>query len=400
MASRGARIGEPRVARIVERVLESCDPAEATRRALVARDLRGPVSILAFGKCAAPMMRGALGALSPEDALVVTVAGEHADLVARGVTVRIGRHPEPAPDAAAHGEEALAFAARTRGTLIVLISGGGSALLELPAPGVSIGTIADIARALMHRGAPIDELNLVRAALSSIKGGHLAAATRARVWSLVVEDVPGRPELVASGPTMPPPRGDAKAVLARYGVRTDAAIEGALARAPAPWAGGDLEAIVTNDHARQGALAALRELGFEAHDLGASLKGEARVAGAALARELAGRGTGLVLGGEPTVTVKGRGRGGRNQELVLGAYLERAAGLVLSLGTDGVDGASDHAGAWLTPDDWRRGHVMGLDARQALAENDSARFFELLGTAICTGPTGVNVADVVCVLPI
>lgn len=405
MPSAGARIDDPRVARIVEGALGACDPRVATRRALARRALRGPISILAFGKCAAPMMRGALEAVSPDEALVVTLPGEHTDLVARGVRVHVGSHPEPSADAPRHGEEALALAARATGTLLVLISGGGSALLEVPAPGVSIGAIADVARQLMHRGAPIAELNLVRAALSSIKGGRLAAATRAaEVLTLVVEDVPGHPELVASGPTMAPPRGSAIDVLARHGVALDAAMERAIARAPTPWRPGEIEAIVTNDDARRGALAALRALGLEADDLGATLTGEARETGAALARELARRGRGMIVGGETTVTVTGDGRGGRNQELVLGAYLraylEGEAGLVLSLGTDGVDGASDHAGAYLTPAQWRRAKALGLDARAALARNDSAPFFETLGTAIRTGPTGVNVADLVCLLPI
>jgi glycerate-2-kinase len=186
-----ARIDDPRVARIVDAALAACDPREATRRTLDARALRGPVSILAFGKCAAPMMRGALEAVSPDEAMIVTVAGEHADLVAQGVTVRIGSHPEPAPDAPRHGEEALALAVRAEGTLLVLASGGGSALLEVPAPGLSMRTISEVARTLMHHGAPIEELNLVRAALSSIKGGRLAAATRAQVLTLAVEDAYG-----------------------------------------------------------------------------------------------------------------------------------------------------------------------------------------------------------------
>jgi glycerate-2-kinase len=199
---------------------------------------------------------------------------------------------------------------------------------------------------------------------------------------------------------MAPPTGHAAEVLTRRGVRIDAAMERALARAPIRVRAGELEAIVTNEHARRGALAAVRELGFEVEDLGATLKGEARDAGAALAREMARRGTAVVVGGETVVTVTGAGRGGRNQELVLGAYLERAADLALSLGTDGVDGTSDHAGAWLTPEHWGRVDALGLDARRALAGNDSATFFETLGTAVLTGPTGVNVADVVCLLPI
>jgi glycerate 2-kinase len=354
--------------------------------------------MLAFGKCAAAMARGALEVIRPREALVVGLLGDHADLVARGVTVRVGSHPEPSPDASRHAEEALCLAARAEGTLLVLVSGGGSALLERPAPGLSLETVRRIGRELMRAGTPIDELNVVRAALSSVKGGRLAAATSAEVLTLVVEDVIGQPELVASGPTTRPPRGDAREVLVRRGVTFDASVEAAIAREPPVSALSPVEAIVTNDHARRGAIDAAREIGVDIDDLGAQLSGEAREAGAALARVFAGRARGFVVGGETTVAVSGAGRGGRNQELVLGAYLERSDGLVFSLGTDGIDGASEHAGAFLTRRVWGRRMSLGLDARAALEQNDTAAFFGTLGSAIDTGPTGVNVADIACFL--
>lgn len=391
---------DPRIDLLVRAALAACAPRAATERALRASALRSPISILAFGKCAPEMMRGALDVVAPREALMIARQGHHEDLIARGVMVRIGGHPEPVTDAARHASEALSLAERAvpEGTLVVLVSGGGSAMLELPAAGVSIESIASIARTLMLGGADIEALNAVRAALSSIKGGRLAAASRAEVVTLVAEDIPGKPELVASGPTVPTPTRGARAILAAHGIAIDAAMERAIAR---PVVELDrppsIVSVVGNDAARRGVVDAATRLGLVMRDLGATLRGEAREEGARLAR-LCGD-EAWVIGGETTVTVTGGGRGGRNQELVIGGYLARPRGTLASLGTDGVDGASAHAGAYLDESSWQRASDQGLDAARTLADNDSDRFFRALGTAVVTGPTGANAADVAFWLP-
>ncbi len=392
---------DPRVDTLVRAALAACDPREATERALRARPLRSPISILAFGKCAAEMLRGALDVLAPREAMMIARQGHHEDLVARGVIVRIGGHPDPVAEAPMHAADALSLAARAapEGTLLVLVSGGGSAMLELPAPGVSIASIATIARTMMLGGADIEALNAVRAALSSIKGGRLAAATRAEVVTLVAEDIPGRPDLVASGPTVPGSTQHARDILAAHGIEIDVVLETALSR-PAVRLAADptIVSVVGNDAARRGVIEAAARLGMALHDLGPTLHGEASAAGARLAA-LARSDAGFVIGGETTVTVTGRGRGGRNQELVLSAYLAGARRTVASIGTDGIDGASDHAGAFLDESAWARVTERGLDPARALAENDSHVFFAELDTAIVTGPTGCNAADVAWLLP-
>lgn len=393
-------VRDPRIDLLVRGALTACAPRGATARALRARSLKSPISILAFGKCAPEMMRGALDVVQARDALMIARQGHHEDLIARGVIVRVGGHPDPVVDAPRHASEAMSLAARAsaEGTLLVLVSGGGSAMLELPAAGVSIESVASIARTLMLGGADIEALNTVRAALSSIKGGRLAAATRAEVVTLVAEDIPGKPELVASGPTVPTPTRGARAILAAHEIAIDDAMELAIARPDVQLERPpSIASVVGNDAARRGVIDAATRLGIVMRDLGATLRGEAREAGARLARQSSD--DAWVIGGETTVRVTGGGRGGRNQELVIGGYLARPRGALASLGTDGLDGASTHAGAYLDERSWEVAKRLGLDARAALANNDSDRFFGALDTAFVTGPTGSNAADVAFWLP-
>jgi glycerate-2-kinase len=362
------------------------------------------VTVVAFGKCAAAMMAGALEACVPARAMVVAPPGpELSGLARRGVRVLVGNHPHPAPDAAQHGREVMDTVARTPadGTVLALVSGGGSSLLEVPAAGVELTEIRAISEALMLAGATIEELNAVRRALSDVKGGRLAAAARARVWSLVCEDVPGRPELVASGPTVPPPSGpDARAVVAKFGVAVSEAAARAMRRAPVTLASSvEVEVVADNESARRALIRAGRDHGLAFRDLGIALRGEAREAGRRIVAEAGAAGCPVVCGGETTVTVRGRGRGGRNQELVLAAYLARPEGLVCAFGTDGIDGRSDHAGAFLDGATWSAMSEREARARDALEANASASFFEASGSAISTGPTGTNVADICFVVP-
>jgi glycerate-2-kinase len=392
------------VSDLVSAALAGCAPGPGTRSALARRRLAEPVFVVGFGKCAAPMMRGLLEVCRPRRAVIIAPPGAHGDLEAAGVRVLMGGHPHPVSRAPEQARELLEVASEAppQGTLVVLVSGGGSSLFELPAPGLSIEEIREVADALMARGAAIDALNVVRQALSDVKGGRLAARTRAHVVTLVSEDVPGRPELVASGPTCSASAGDAAEILGRFGIALDESLRRALARPPLPLAAPpDLEVVADNASARRALVAAGARRGLDFLDLGCVLEGEARVAGAQVVASARAVGRPVVCGGETTVTVRGPGRGGRNQELVLGAFLgdEAPPGLVCSFGTDGVDGRSEHAGAFLDPQAWRSPARRALDPRASLERNDTAPFFADLGTAIRTGPTGANVADVCFVIP-
>jgi len=369
---------------LAERALAAVEPEAATRRVLDGRaDLDG-ATLFAFGKAAVPMARAAGRAVDLRGGLVV--APEPSTLP--GLECFAGGHPDPAPDAARVGDEFLARA-RSLGqgdVALCLVSGGGSSLLERPR-GMDVETLGRAIRTLRERGAAIDELNAVRRACSAIKGGGLARAIApARVVNVVISDVaPLPPEVVASGPTCPPPRGPgAREVLAHHGV------ELALPP-PASEVLGPIETLVAADSemARRALPLPDREGYFEgeAHSLGRRLAAEAGAAP-------------WVWGGETTVTVRGSGRGGRNQEVALGALAAGwSEGLLLCLGTDGVDGASDAAGALIDSAAVRAMAARGLDPEAALRANDSTPFFDALGTVLRCGPTGTNVADLILRLP-
>ena len=274
--------------------------------------------------------------------------------------------------------------------VIALISGGGSALLCAPY-GVTLAQKIALTSELLRCGAEIAEINTVRKHLSLIKGGRLAAATRARVLSLIVSDVVGDdPSSIASGPTAPDATSyaEALAILERYDIRADEArthlqcgARGELAETPKP--GDSLfervenRLIVTNGEAR---LAAIEH--------------------ATHARRLP-PGHAFVSGGETTVTVRGQGRGGRNLEFLLALAIElgNEAGIyALAADSDGFDGTEHAAGALIAPDTLRRAAKLGLDPRAMLADNDAYTFFAALGDLVVTGPTGTNVNDVRCVL--
>lgn len=302
--------------------------------------------------------------------------------------------------------------------VLALISGGGSALLSLPAPGITLADKQAVSRALLRCGAPIAQMNTVRAQLSAIKGGRLAAAAApARVVSLVISDVPGDdPALVASGPTIPA-RGspaEALAVLEAYGVAIPHRVRALLSRpqtsrqAQPLRARGAVAVIAAAADALAAARRAAEAAGVEVRLLGDAIEGEARELGAAqgrLARALQTAGhkaTGidrpvlLLSGGETSVTVRGAGRGGRNLEYLLGLALalDGASGIhALAADTDGIDGSEDNAGALLRPDSLKRARAAGLDAAAHLANNDAYGFFAGLGDLLITGPTRTNVND-------
>ncbi|MBB5212388.1 glycerate kinase type-2 family protein [Microbulbifer hydrolyticus] len=306
--------------------------------------------------------------------------------------------------------------------VIALVSGGGSALMTLPAPGLSLAQKQAINKALLRSGAPIRDINTVRRHLSAIKGGRLAAAAHpARVVTYLISDVPGDdPTLIASGPSLPDTStpADALAVLRRYGIDIDENVRAHLeANNPAPhpldeaFARDEVHMLATAADALAAAKQAAESAGVAVRLLGDDLEGEARELGAEHARlaldtqrEISAP---LVIlsGGETSVTVTGNGRGGRNVEYLLGLFnaLEGAAGIYgLAVDTDGIDGSEDNAGALFSPDDWGRVQSQGLNPDDYLANNDAYSFFAELDNLIVTGPTRTNVNDfrAILVLPV
>jgi len=317
-----------------------------------------------------------------------------------------------------------------RDLVIVVISGGGSALLPLPVAGISLADYQALNTVLLRCGADITEFNTVRKHCSRLQGGQLARlAAPAQVATLILSDVVGSPlDAIASGPTVPDRSTftEALAVLKRYNILDQVPIPvrthltsgaaGAVPDTPKP---DDplferVVNVVVGDNASAGraAVTEARRLGWHSALLTTFLQGEAREVGrviAGLAQGVAGGQADfqapvcLVLGGETTVTIRGEGLGGRNQELALAAAIALAdfrppAGMevaVVSLATDGTDGPTDAAGGIATPDTVARGQARGLDARAALADNDSYHYLAALGDLILTGPTNTNVNDLV-----
>jgi len=307
--------------------------------------------------------------------------------------------------------------------VIALISGGGSALLSLPAPGLSLADKQAVNQALLASGAAIDEMNGVRKHLSAIKGGRLAqAAAPARVLTLLISDVPGDdPAVIASGPTVPDAStcADALATCRRYGIELPAAarqgLESGAFETPKPgdacFRGHEWKLIATPQASLEAASDRARALGLPAHILSDEIEGESREVGkvhAALARAVARRGAPfarpcvILSGGETTVTLRprapgaARGRGGRATEFLLGCAiaLQGQAGVhVLAADTDGIDGIEDNAGAIVAPDTLARAAALSLKPAERLDANDAYGFFSALGDLVHTGPTFTNVND-------
>jgi len=338
---------------------------------------------------------------------------------AGGIEVIEAGHPVPdeAGIAATVRSLAMAQAAGEGDLVLVLLSGGGSANWIAPAGDLTLTDKQGITRALLRSGANIGEINTVRKHLSRIKGGRLAqAAAPARVLTLAISDVPhDDPAVIASGPTVPDPStlADAWAVAARRGVDLPASaralLDDAAQETPKPgdpvFARSGFRIIARPADAIAAAAEIVATQGYEPVALGADLEGEARDvavehARQALALARDGRRAALISGGELTVTIAGRGRGGPNQEyaLALAVALAGAPGIAaLAADTDGTDGgagsASDPAGAIVDETTLARAQSLGLDAGARLADNDSTAFFELLGDLVATGPTRTNVND-------
>ncbi len=380
----------------------------------------GRTVVVGAGKAAAAMAR-AVEAHWPADrplaGLVVTRYGHGVPAVGTP-RIEVVEAGHPVPDAAGQ-DAAVRILSMVQGLgpddlVLCLISGGGSSLLALPAPGVTLADKQAVNRALLRSGAGIGDMNCVRKHLSAIKGGRLAAAAApARLVSLVISDVPGDdPSVIASGPTVPDGTtlADARRVLARYSISPPDAVEARLldpaAETPKPndaaFDHASTVVIATPQASLEAAASVARAAGITPLILGDAIEGEAAevarvMAGMAQACALHGQPAEppcvLISGGETTVTVRGGGRGGRNAEflLALAVALDGHAGIhAIACDTDGIDGTEDNAGALLGPNSLARA---GVDARAMLADNDGYGFFAGLGDLVVTGPTRTNVND-------
>ncbi len=369
------------------------------------RPPRGRTFVAAAGKAAASMalaVERSWPREAPLEGLAIT-------RYAHGLPterIRVIEAGHPVPDAAGEaGARELLEEVRALGPddlLLALVSGGGSSLLSLPAPGVTMDGLKAMTRELLRCGAPIQEINTARKHLSAIQGGRLAAACRAPVLALIVSDVTGDdPTHIASGPCAPDPTtvADAQAVLRKYGI----AAPGPFSETPKPgdplFASVENRVIATARRSLEAAAAVFRAAGIPAVLLGDDITGEASEVARAMAKQALQlrRPAALISGGECTVTVRGAGgRGGRCAEflLALALALDGVPGVhAIAADTDGIDGSEDNAGALVSPDTLARAAARGLDARKLLAANDSYSFFSALGDLVVTGPTRTNVND-------
>ncbi len=379
---------------------------------------KGRTIVVGAGKAAAAMAKAVEEAWPGElSGLVVTRYGH--GLPTSRIEVIEAAHPNPdeASQRAAAQILQLASGLGPDDLLLCLISGGGSALMALPAPGLTLADKQGVTRGLLRCGATISEINCVRKHLSAIKGGRLAAAAApAPVVALLISDVPGDdPSVIASGPTVPDPTttADALGVIDRYALdvptHVRAHLEGEAAETPKPGdprlAASRIEMVATPQDALEAAAAVVREAGYRPLILGNAIEGEARdvaLVHAGMAKQAVRFGQPveppcvILSGGETTVTIRGDGRGGRNGEflLALAVALDGLPGVwALAADTDGIDGVEDNAGAILRPDTLARAAAAGLNARALLANNDSYGLFSKLGDLIVTGPTRTNVND-------
>jgi glycerate 2-kinase len=425
--------------KLLEVALVAVEPGEAVRRALVVdghglrvdgqsydlRTFRRAV-IVGAGKASAPMaaaVEDVLGERLPVEGSVTVRYGHGAPT--RHVRIREASHPVPDPAGVEATRSIVELLEETtdKDLVICVISGGGSALLTLPADGISLEDLQQMTDALLRSGASINEINVVRKHLDRVKGGGLARlASPATVLTLVLSDVVGNPlDAIASGPTVPDTSTfrDAAAVFDRYGLwdglpasvvgRIRAGVAGEIPDTPMPgdalFERGQTVVVASNLLACEAAAAAARDLGFQSLVLTTYVEGEAREAGrvlAAILREIDATGHPLarpcviVAGGETTVTMRGEGRGGRNQELALSAALSLRGlrdVLLASIGSDGSDGPTDAAGAFVDGQTVERAATLGLDPQAHLAQNNSYSFFDRLGDLVKTGPTNTNVND-------
>jgi glycerate 2-kinase len=383
----------------------------------------GRTMVVGAGKAAAAMARVVEDRWPHKiSGLVVTRYGHGADCSRIEVVEAAHPVPDEAGRRAAYRMIDMVQGLTETDLVLCLISGGGSALLTMPAKSITLAQKQGINRVLLKSGATISEINCVRKHLSAIKGGRLAlACAPARVVTLLISDVPGDdPEIVASGPTLPDPStcAEALAILRKYEIDVPPELkrhlESGMGETPKPadprFAHHRHTVIATAQNALEAAAVTASAAGITPHILSDGIEGESRDIGsmhAAIARQVARRGQPfrrpcvLLSGGETTVTVRGTGRGGRNAEflLSLATALDGHPGIfAIACDTDGIDGSEDNAGAFYHPQSMRQGAALGLQARTLLENNDGYGFFNGLGDLVFSGPTRTNVNDFRAVL--
>ncbi|MBL0937212.1 MAG: glycerate kinase [Rhizobiaceae bacterium] len=408
---------KPFLAALFDVAVQAADPLTGIRAHLPEPPPSGRTVVIGAGKGAA-QMAAALETLwpGPLTGIVVTRYGYGCET--RGIEVLEAAHPVPDEAGLAAGARLLDLVSglTENDLLIALVCGGGSALLPAPPEGLTLADEIAVNEALLASGAPISAMNMVRKHVSRIKGGRLAAATNARVVSLLVSDIPGdNPAAIASGPTIPDAstRADALAIVAQYRLDLPAAVmthlNGPAADAPMPddpvFARHEHHIVASARVSLEAAADEARGRGVMPVILSDAMEGEARdvaLVHAAIAREVLARGRPfsrpavLLSGGETTVTLRGRGgRGGRNGEFALAMALaiDGHAIEVLAADTDGIDGSEDNAGAFADGTTVRRLRAAGIDPREMLDRNDSYTAFSTIGDFHVTGPTGTNVND-------
>ena len=402
--------------------IKAAQPALCVPLHLPARP-KGRLIVIGAGKASAAMAKAVedhwSGALT---GLVVTRYGYA--VPCKRIEIIESAHPVPDAASVTAARRILDTVSDLRADDLVLclISGGGSSLLVAPLEGLTLEDKQAVNQALLKSGATISEMNCVRRHLSAVKGGRLAAACHpAKVVTLLISDVPGdRPMDIASGPTVPDPTtcADALAIIKRYAVELPASameiLESGRGESIKPGdprlAGSETRFVATPQMALEAAAAVARDAGVPTHILGDSIEGEARDVG----KVIAGIGLQvarheqpfeppciLLSGGETTVTVRGRGRGGRNVEFLLSLAIALDGNPrihAMAGDTDGVDGLEEIAGAYIAPDTLERAWAKGIKPKESLADNDGHGFFEALGDSVITGPTLTNVNDFRAVL--
>ena len=425
---------------IINNALKAVDPAAAVHNYFNAhpdietqiQNTPGRVFVVGAGKAGSPMALATSERFGNKIAggLVIVKYDHLGKEVPSGITLKEAGHPVPdeAGLNAAQEIAALLNQAGADDTILCLISGGGSALLTLPVEGLTLADLQDTTSSLLAAGSIINEINTIRKHLSAIKGGGLAnMATPARVFTLILSDVVGDPlEVIASGPTVPDPTtfADSWAIVKQYQLesklpqpviaRLMAGLNGRIPDTPKPNNPLFLQVhnaiIGSNRIAAQAAVDTAQAAGYNAQLLSTFVEGEARE----VARVVAGLAKGLardegrlsrpacmILGGETTVTIKGKGKGGRNQEIALAAGLALAGWsnvLVVCLGTDGTDGPTDAAGGFADGTTVSRATELGLNPLEYLHNNDAYNILAALDDLIITGPTNTNVNDLTLIL--
>ncbi len=401
---------DPRICRILQSALDAVEPGKLVSNYLGQHKLPAheKIYLLGLGKAAEQMTLAAMAVLEEvQEALAITkkASGKTTDKL----RIIQGGHPIPDERSLQAGGAALEFVSKVKADdlLIVLISGGGSALATQPIHGISLEEIRAFTSHMLAQGATIDEINTVRREIDLVKGGGLAEAARGRVLGLVLSDVIGdRLELIASGPTVPSVRSEAEItrVLKKYGFRGSLAEQITHRDHPTPRT--DVKNIIlgSNQTAIQAAESQAKRERISTSIMDQIITGEASLVGANLAARLKTEASRrprpfcLIAGGETTVTLHGSGKGGRNQELALGA-VEPLAGakdaMLVAFATDGDDGPTDAAGAVTTGESRRRAAHMGMRTADFLSHNDAYSYFEALGDLLKPGYTGTNVNDLI-----